>query len=124
MDAYSVDLRKRIVDAYDAGMSKAEIARRFDVCRATVTNYVTLRRETGELTRRPIPGRPAEIKPSQYPALLAQLKGFPDATLEEHCQEWERNQGSPVSIYQMHRAIERVGWTRKKRYFTRPSRTR
>src|SRR3972149_6724202 len=123
MKAYSKDLRERILNAFDSGVPKSVIARNFSVCRATVTNYVDLRRETGDIAPRPIPGRPGDIKPDEYPALLAQLQEFPDATLEEHCQKWAQNHGVQVSITVMHRAIERVGWTRKKRHFRRPSRT-
>jgi transposase len=55
------------------------------------------------------------IPPAQYPALLAQLTALPDATLEQHCDQWEREQGMRVSISTMSRAQRRIGWTRKKR---------
>lgn len=40
MKAYSPDLRSRIVAAVDAGVSKAEAARRFDVALPSVKRYV------------------------------------------------------------------------------------
>ena len=115
MRAYSIDLRERVLKAFDFGMPKSVIARTYSVSRATVGNYVALRRETGNIAPRPITGRTGDIKPSEYPALLAQLREFPDATLEEHCQMWHRSCGVQIGITAMHRTIARLGWTRKKR---------
>lgn len=116
MKAYSLDLRQRIVMAYDAGMMKAEIARTFRVSRPTVTRYVAQWQDTGHVVPKPIPGRRAYIAASDYPALVAQLTAVPDATLQEHCQAWERTHGIRVSIATMQRAITATGWTRKKRW--------
>src|SRR5215211_3630344 len=58
MQAYSEDLRLRIVVAVDGGMPRSEAARVFRVGRATVKRYLALRRETGALAPRPRPGSP------------------------------------------------------------------
>jgi transposase len=58
MKAYSTDLRAKILDAVDAGMSKSEAARTFRVGLATVKRYAALRREQGTLDPKPHPGRP------------------------------------------------------------------
>ncbi len=115
MEAYSYDLRKHILMAVDSGVPKSEVARNFQVARSTVISYVARRRDTGDVKRKPIPGRPARIASQDYPALVAQLEADPDAILEEHCRNWEQKFGTPVSIWAMQRAITRVGWTRKKR---------
>ena|SRR3972149_850881 len=115
MKAYSQDLRERILSAYDSGKPISFIAITFRVGRSSVKRYVVRRRETGEIGRSPIPGRPAHIGPADYPALRAQLAAAPDATLSEHCDTWERNHHVRVSIWAMERAIKRIGWTRKKR---------
>jgi DNA invertase Pin-like site-specific DNA recombinase len=39
MKAYSIDLRKKIVQSVKKGISKSETARRFDVNRSTVGRY-------------------------------------------------------------------------------------
>ncbi|MBX6764873.1 MAG: helix-turn-helix domain-containing protein [Rubrobacteraceae bacterium] len=39
MSAYSLDLREKIVESVNKGVSKAETARRFGVHRATVKRY-------------------------------------------------------------------------------------
>jgi transposase len=114
MKPYSPDLRRRIVDAVAAGESKSAVARRFCVERSTVRRYVQQWGRTGSLAAKPIPGDTPAIAPAQYPALLAQLAALPDATLEAHCDRWEREQGVRVSISTMSRAQRRAGWTRKK----------
>jgi transposase len=116
MKAYSTDLRERILAAVDGGLSKRAAARLFGVSRSTIKRYARQRRATGSLAPQPRPaGPPPLIGPAQHDALRAQLAADPDATLAQHCATWEREQGAAVSVSTMHRAIARLGWTRKKR---------
>jgi transposase len=115
MRAYSHDLRERIVRAVEDGTSRAEAARRFSVSERTVRRYLKRQATTGSLApavyrRGPAPA----IPPEQEPALLAQLRADPDATLEEHCARWAETHGRSVSTSTMCRAQQRVGWTVKK----------
>ncbi len=114
MRAYSLDLRQRVVDAYDAGMPLYRIVELFRVSGPTIKRYIAQRRQTGSIAPRPIPGRTATIRPAQYPDLIAQLEAMPDATLKEHCLAWQQSHGQKLSIWAMWRAIRRVGWTPKK----------
>jgi transposase len=115
MRAYSYDLRLRILHAVDQGKSRAEIIKIFDVSRATIKRYLKLRRETGDVKPKAIPGRPAKKGNSLLAGLQPQLDAYPDATLAEHCQIWETTQGGHVSSATMDRAIQRLNWTRKKK---------
>src|SRR5688572_12922673 len=119
MRAYSLDLRERIVRAVAAGTPQSAVARTFGVGRATVQRYVYRQRDTGSLAPQPKPGRPATIGEARRAALAAQLAAAPDATLAEHCATWDREQGARVSPSAMHRALARLGVTRKKRPSTR-----
>jgi transposase len=47
MKAYSIDLRKKIVESVRIGVSKSETARRFDVNRSTVQRYIKQLDEEG-----------------------------------------------------------------------------
>lgn len=123
MQAYSVDLRERIVAAVDAGHARQEVARRFSVSPGTISNYLRLRRETGGLAPRPRGGGRPEIGPAQYPQVVAQLQADPDATLARHCARWAASTGQLVSVSTMWRTIERTGWSYKKRRWARPSAT-
>jgi transposase len=123
MRAYSPDLRAKIVAAVDAGTSKAEVARIFDVALSTINRYLDQRRKTGSIDPRPIPGRPPTIGPADYDALRAQLTAHPDATLEEHCARWKAGHEQPVSRTSMWRHTTALGWTRKKSPSVPASRT-
>ena len=115
MRAYSYDLRRRILHAVDQGKPRAEIIRTFEVSRATIKRYLKLRRETCDVKPKAIPGRPAKKGAALRAGLLSQLDISPDATLAEHCRIFETTQGIQVSSATMSRAIQRLGWTRKKK---------
>lgn len=115
MRAYSQDLQRRILHAVDQGTPRAEIVNLFAISRATIKRYLKLRRETGDVKAKTIPGRPSKKGATLQAGLLSQLEAYPDATLAEHCQIWETTQGVQVSSATMSRAIQRLNWTRKKK---------
>lgn len=116
MKAYSQDLRERVVRAVDQGKSRNEVANLFAVSLSTIKRYVRQRREQGHVRPKMIPGRPPTKRVSLQAKLLVQLEANPDATLQEHCEMWEAHEGIKVSLSTMSRAIERLGWTRKKKH--------
>ncbi len=115
MRAYSQDLRHRILRAVDQGQPRAEIMKTFAVSRSTIKRYLKLRRETGDVKPKAIPGRPSKKGSALQAGLLPQLEAHPDATLVEHCQLWEAMHGIQVSSATMSRAMKRLSWTRKKK---------
>lgn len=116
MEAYSQDLRERIVRAVDEGVPKTEVARRFRVSYAVVGAYVRRQRTTGSLApARMHVGRKARIGRDHEKELVAQLQAHPDATLAEHVGWWEASHGVRLSVSAMWRTITRLGWTFKKR---------
>jgi transposase len=124
MRAYSQDLRERIVRAVESGTSRAAAARRFSVSERTVRRYLTRQVTTGSLAPAAYRRGPAPaIPPEQEPALLAQLRAHPDATLEEHCALWQQEHGRAVSTSTMCRTQRRVGWTVKKSHSSPRSKT-
>src|SRR2546423_1312409 len=111
MQAYSHDLRARIVRAVEAGAPKAVVARRFSVSLSAVKAYVRRQQTAGSLAPAPVrSGRKAHIRPDQEPLLIAQLRAASDATLAEHVTRWATDQGVRLSVATMCRAIRRVGW--------------
>ncbi|MDP9477201.1 MAG: helix-turn-helix domain-containing protein [Actinomycetota bacterium] len=61
MNAYSKDLRTRVLAAVDRGVSRAEIVEAFGVSLAIARRWLKRRRETGEVSPRPSPGRTPSI---------------------------------------------------------------
>ena len=124
MRAYSEDLRERVIRAVEADRPREEVAARFEVSVPTIERWVRLKRETGGLARRPVPGS-AAVKTVGLPeALPRRLAEHADATLAEHCTWWQQVSGFEVSAATMSRAIARLGWTHKKSRWERASGTR
>ena len=114
MKAYSVDLRRRIVDAVAAGRSKSDVAQLFSVSVPTINRYLRLDREDGSLEPRSSPGRPSVKGTALLEGLEPQLKVHSDATIPEHCALWTQGGGVAVSEATMSRALKRLGWPLKK----------
>ena len=58
MKPYSKDLRLRVLAAVDRGMPREEITRVFGVSAPTIRRYLRLRRDTGDVEPKPVPGPP------------------------------------------------------------------
>ena len=56
MDAYSLDLRKKIVEAKERGMPTVEVAQTFGVGASTVKRYAAAAREGSSLAPKKRPG--------------------------------------------------------------------
>jgi transposase len=125
MNAYSKDLRLRILAAVDRGMPRKEVVRTFGVSIATIGRYLRRRREGVDLAPKPSTGRTptllADLRHKR--ALWKQLEGNDIATLERYCELWEEREGIKVSISTMSRAIRKLGWSRKKDRWVPPSET-
>jgi|ERR1051326_2428863 transposase len=115
MRAYSTDLRQRVLQAVDQGIPREQIVAVLQVSLSTIKRDVRHRRDTGSVTAKPIPGRPAKHGDALDAELPAQLAAHDRATLEQHCLLWQASHGIRVSTAPMSRAIARLGWTRKKR---------
>ena len=115
MKAYSTDLRERVIKAAKEGIPQEEIAKVFAISVSTIKRYLKQWRETTSLEARPIPGRPSKKLRALEEDVSQLLAAAPDGTLQDHCQNWQRQSGMSVSISTMSRAIRRAGWTRKKR---------
>ena len=115
MQAYSKDLRLRVLDAVDRGVPRAVVTEQFQVSPRTIKRWLQRRRTLGTLAVSPRPGSPARKMGPLRANLLPQLQAQPDATLEEHCLRWEERTGVRVADTTMSRVIRLdLGWTRKK----------
>jgi len=117
MRAYSKDLRVKVLDAVDRGMSRAEVAEIFGISMPSIKRWLKRRKETGQLEAKAPPGPPA-IKGAMLQEWLPNhLRSNPDLTLEEHCEAFEEDLGVKVSTATMSRRISRLpggGWPMKK----------
>jgi transposase len=121
MRAYSIDLRQRVVAAYDAREGTQEqVAARFAVSVSWVRKILRQRRDTGSIEPKPHGGghAPAFDVPAES-RLRQAVRDDSGATLEE----LGRSSGVACSPSAVHRALGRLGITRKKSRGGRPSRT-
>jgi transposase len=115
MQAYSEDLRKKIVDAVERrGMGHSEAARTFDVSLSSVKRYVRKFRQGRSLLPGKAPGKRSKIDERARKLLEEDLKERPFATLQQRCDYLRAVAGLDVSRSVVCRTIKRMGSTRKK----------
>ena len=114
--AYSQDLRDRVLSAYERGMKTSEIARTFEVSPAWARRVKQRFMEHGERAARKV-GSPG-VRKFDRDQLVALVEANPDATL----LELRDMLGVDCSAAAISKALIDLGFTYKKRRFTRPSR--
>ena len=116
MQAYSVDLRQRVVSALaEEGATIELVAQRFCVSSASVKRYKGQLQESGSLAAKPWPGRAPKIAPEQQERLQALVASRTDWTLERLCHRWEEETAVGVTVSVMARTLSRLRITYKKR---------
>ena len=83
MKAYSVNLRRKIVEAVTAGTPKARVARSFGVGLSTVKRYVSRAERGEELAPRKPPGKGRKVNGIAERLLERDLEERPMATLAQ-----------------------------------------
>ncbi len=116
---YPVELRERVIKLWQAGRRWEELAELFQIGRATVNRWVRRYRATG--TTAPLPhggGQPLRTDDG----VVAQLvEAAPDRTRAEVAEAYAKATGVPLSVASIGRALQRLGFTRKKSRWSRPS---
>jgi len=114
MNAYSEDLRRKIVEAVERGMPKIEAARTFGVGISSVKRYVATYRKGRSLAPKKRPGSKPKLDEDARKLLEADLQKRPAATLPQRREFLWRVCGVEVSDSTVSRVLKRLGWTRKK----------
>lgn len=117
MKAYSLDLRTKILTAYqhEEG-SIRQLTQRFKVSPRFVGQLVVCFRRTGSYAPKPHGGgHPPCIARSKYADLAGLVQAHPDATLKELCRLFEDSEHVVASKSSMQRTLATPQLTRKKR---------
>jgi transposase len=113
MQAYSIDLRQRVLEDCDAGGSTREVALKYRVSESWVRRLKQRRREHGEVA----PRRSGNPQPPRWQAHAEQLEQLvaeqPDATLSE----LQQRLGTRLSPQTLSRALRALQLTFKKKSF-------
>jgi len=126
MNAYSIDLRERVVAACAlSGVRIYQVAAQFGVSVSFMDKLLCRQRTTGSVAALPPSGGPAPmLNPTGQLRLTACLNQQPDATLDELRTALAAAGGPVLSRTSVWRATESLGWGRKKKVSTPPSVTR
>lgn len=115
MEAYSVDLRARVLLAVEEAVdTRQEIAEAFGVTTRWIRKLVQQHRETGSIE--PLPhagGRQAKFTPERLERLKTLVEKKPTATLDE-LRKSSRVRCCSMTVS---RALQQLGYTRKKRRY-------
>jgi transposase len=125
MLAYSLDLRERVVAAYEEGLETiSEIAERFAVGQTFVKKMLRQKRETGSLEikeRRYGPVKRLSMKDHEW--LRRAIEKEPDVTLDMLRERLAEKRSVQVSRATVGRAIQSLDLPLKKRVRSRVSET-
>jgi transposase len=115
MDAYSEDLRHKIVQALsEQRMNKSEAARAFGVSLSSVKRYAKAVREGRSLKPGKAPGKRPLLDEKARRLLEANVEERPFAKLSDRQEYLERVAGVRVSESTLSRALRQMGFGRKK----------
>jgi transposase len=109
-----IELRKRIVEAYNSGLSGTyeATAELFGVGRASVSRLLRRHRETGDVKAKPVGGNyPKRI---DLGWLRDHAQAHPDARLLDRIEAWHKESGRRVASSSMSKAMKKIEWTFKK----------
>ena len=110
MAPYSIDLRTRVLRAWDSGLDAERVAAKYEVSRAWVHRLVQRRRETGSITPRKQTKFRGRALAGQEARLVALITARPDATLAELRDALP----TTAALSTLWRTIDRLGFTVKK----------
>jgi transposase len=115
MNAYSEDLREKIVEAVSGrGTGKSEAARAFGVSLSSVKRYVSMAKEGKPLAPKKRPGSKRKLDERARRLLAEEVEGRPFATLSERSEYLRVVVGVSVSNSTVCRELKRMENTRKK----------
>src|SRR5579871_767795 len=115
MQALSLDLRERVVKSRQQGQAKAKIARVLMVSLSSVKRFVTQFETEGHVqptVQRRLAGKLTKRLRKQ---LARQVAKYPDYTLAQHAELWNKRHCVQVSRSCLSRALRHMGITRKKK---------
>jgi transposase len=121
--AYSEDLRSRVLAAVDRGGRVYEVAPLFEVSVSYIYKALARRRLHGIETALPKTGRSGRKLDRHLDALAAYISANPDATLAELTEWSARERGVIVCVATMWATLEALELSHKKRRATRPSKS-
>ena len=115
MKAYSIDLRKRVIESVESGECNIPAAaRRYKVSEPSIERWLARHRKTGTCAPLPYAGGPSRKLATAAATIRAAVKAQPDATLQELCEWVEKETKIKSDPSMMCRELARLKLPRKK----------
>jgi transposase len=115
MKAYSTDLRERVIASVESGECNIpEAARRYKVSEPSLERWLARKRKTGRSAPLPHAGGVPRKLAAAEAVIRAAVKAQPDATLQELCEQVEREPKIQSDPSMMCRELARLKLPRKK----------
>lgn len=116
MKPYSLDLRQRVIAAYETGeVSQRQLAQQFSIALSTVQAWIQRKRRTGSIAPGTTGGSQSKLDAEAHAALTRLIQTQPDATLAEWTDALEAETGVSIHPSTLWRQARRLDLTRKKR---------
>jgi transposase len=115
MKAYSTDLRERAIESVESGECNIpQAARRYKVSQPSLERWLAKYRKTGSCAPLPHTGGAVRRLAAADSVIRAAVKAQPDRTLQELCEQVEKETGIQSDISMMCRELARLELPRKK----------
>jgi transposase len=125
MQAYSIDLRERVISSVESSeCTIPAAARRYKVSEPSIERWLARHRATGTCAPLPHAGGPARKLAAAEREIRAAVKAQPDATLQELCELVEKETKIPSDASMMCRELARLKLPRKKSHSMPANETR
>jgi transposase len=117
MAAYSLDLRQRILTAWqNKENTQRDLAKRFKVSLSFIRDFLRRYRETNEIAAKPQGGdRRSKIKGKDEELVKTMVAGQNDIYIREIQEKLEERNGIKVSVSALSRTLKRLDLGRKKK---------
>ena len=109
--SYSYDLRTKVINALDDGMSKTQVSRIFKISRNTIDLWLKKREQTGDYRAEVGSQRGYNAKIGDLEKFREFAKTYGSLTQKEMAQRWPEK----ISDRTIGKALQKIGYTRKKR---------
>ncbi|WP_211173119.1 helix-turn-helix domain-containing protein [Brasilonema bromeliae] len=118
MKAYSIDLREKIIKAYEqTDTSIRKVADRFGVAKSFVQKLLSMKKIQGHVEPKQQGGAMKGELDGSEAQLAAMVEQYPDATLLEYCEYWGTTYNHWISTSTMCRTLQKQKLTLKKRRY-------
>ena len=116
--AYSLDLRKKVVEAYKSGRGSIRtIAKIFSIGESTVKAYLALDRTQGNLERQQYPGQKSSVTQEHRAYITRRILEYPSIRLLDLCSELEEDFDVTITEGWMCKIVKSLGFKKKKKQY-------